>query len=191
MKWAALLLACTLLACGWRPKQTFVPPDGQWWSTSSQSERDGFFVGWFACHDSVLRQSSPVAIANVQVEEKITGYYRSHGGDLHLPVTAVLARLYSAWRRTGAYKFSPAVPGGEWDGDYWRQAVEGERPGLVLGFLSCQVAAGESVTTAQVDTLVSWIDHFYGIDPNDPGVIGPRGNETLSTAVLAAERANP
>lgn len=109
-----------------------------------------------------------------------------------VPVATTLVQIEADWRRTGAYHFERADPNNEWDGEFWWSNVDG-RTGLVLGFLSCQAEAGQKVSNAPVPALVAWIDHWYGVDPagRDSDMQGPRMNEKLSTAILAAERANP
>lgn len=192
MRRLALLLACALLACGQHARRAFAPPDGHWWLAASQSARDGYFVGWFHCHDRVQGAVWPINIANVEIEQKISGYYQRHPAGRRLPVTEIIAKLFSTWRRTGAYKFAQADPKDEWDGQFWWGNVD-DRIGIVEGFLSCQAAESQPVSAAPPRVLVTWINQWYGVDPTgrNSDMQGPRMNQKLSVAILAAEAANP
>lgn len=193
MKAAGLLFLLLCAACVQPPRRAaFQPPDGHWWLAASHQHRDGFEIGWDECDGWMLRHRGP-SMSSLVFEAAITGYYQRHPRALALPVSTVIARLDTRWKKTRAYPFVMSPPANEYTGDnIWWNATAAQQDGMIRGFLACQVAEQGRRIAVPVPVLVRRVSHWYGVDPNQEGAVNPATmHDRLSTVILRAEKPTP
>lgn len=181
------LFALTALALAQKPAAKSNPPDGHWWLNATRGERNGFLTGYFDCHSFVLRKEVLSGPPGDGLVDAVSKAYDKD--DESTAVASVIRALLERWRREGRYRIIRADPSNEPEGsDLW--PLFREMPGIVEGFLACQVANGQHPPPVPVRILTARVYKWYGLDikkyPDTD--LGPHANDKLGTVILRAEK---
>ena len=133
------LILCSLFMCFVSACAGATSYDGKWWSAASKDERIGFLARYIDCAVYDAGQKSMNDASWDLLEPKITKIYRENTSDLKKPVAAVLLQL-STQRKPQQSKNAEnySEKHGIFDGEYWRQLLDGERLGFIEGYIACQ-----------------------------------------------------
>lgn len=175
--------------CTQIPRTTvFTPPDGHWWIAASAEARDGFDIGYDECAGTRLSWHGP-AMSRPAFEEAVTKYYHTHPEGIGIPVATVLARLEAPWRTS---RVRPCPAGNDYNGDMWWPAATANQDGIIRGYLACQAAEHGLRIAVPVPVLIERVSKWYGVDPNQEGIVNPTTiHDSLSAVILHAEKQGP
>jgi hypothetical protein len=182
-----ILLASLAIIAAQNPPRKPPAPDGHWWLSATREQRDGFLIGYFECHSFTLRKPALSGPEGDGLMRAVTDAYEKQGKDT--VIASVIQALSKRWLQERRYHLVWADPPDEWDGNnLW--PLFREMPGIVQGFLACQIANGQHPPAASPRTLVARVYKWYGLNikkyPNTD--LGPHAHDKLGAVILRAER---